>query len=437
MRKGWMGPVAIAAALGIGAGTALGCALQGGDGKWALSLSAGGHRERWGETAEALPPAAAVPGGAETRQTPVAAGAADALLAAVRRQATLAAGGERPDARPLAGAAEMLPAGLSLAAAVPGAAETMPAGLPLAAVVPGAAEKLPADLSSAAAAISAPEQKHRDEGRPRKIAAFSTSFAASDEGRAHNIEAVAQALDNTLLMPGDVFDFGSIVAKAERERGFKEAPVIVSGKLKPGIGGGICQVSSTLYNAVLRADGIDIVERRNHSLPVGYLPVGLDATFADGFINFRFRNATGKPLRIKTEVRNKTVTVKLLGAMNENVEYRIETVLQYIIAPKIVYAADPHLAEGQSKTLRPGAEGYVVDTYRVKLVNGEFAERVRISHDTYRSQDALVAVHPDDPRLEPSAAKQPAPHGFPSSDSSAPESLAPVPLHGGVPVEPL
>jgi len=418
--KGWMGPVAIAAALGIGAGTALGCALRGGDGKWALSLSAGGYRERWGETAETLPPAAAVPGGAETRQTPVAAGAADELLAAVRRQATLAAGGERPDARPLAGAAEMLPAGLSLAA-----------------VVPGAAEKLPADLSSAAAATSAPEQKHRDEERPRKIAAFSTSFSASDEGRSHNIEAVAQALDNTLLMPGDVFDFGSIVAKAERERGFKEAPVIVSGKLKPGIGGGICQVSSTLYNAVLRADGIDIVERRNHSLPVGYLPVGLDATFADGFINFRFRNATGKPLRIKTEVRNKTVTVKLLGAMNENVEYRIETVMQYIIAPKIVYVADPHLAEGQSKTLRPGAEGYVVDTYRVKLVNGEFAKRVRISHDTYRSQDALVAVHPDDPRLEPSAAKQPAPHGLPSSDSSAPESHAPVPLHGGVPVEPL
>ena len=420
MRKGWMGPLAIAAALGIGAGTALGCALQDGDGKWALSLSAGGHRERWSVTAGALPPAAAVPGGAETRQTPVAAGAADELLAAVRRQATLAAGGERPDARPLAGAAE-----------------TMPAGLPLAAVVPGAAEKLPADLSSAAAATSAPEQKHRDEGRPRKIAAFSTSFAASGEGRAHNVEAVAQALDNTLLMPGDVFDFGSIVAKAERERGFKEAPVIVSGKLKPGIGGGICQVSSTLYNAVLRADGIDIVERRNHSLPVGYLPVGLDATFADGFINFRFRNATGKPLRIKAEVRNKIVTVKLFGAMAENVEYRIETVLQYIIAPKIVYAADPHLAEGQSKTLRPGAEGYVVDTYRVKLINGEFAERVRISHDTYRSQDALVAVHPDDPRLEPSAAKQPAPHGFPSSDSSAPESLAPVPLHGGVPVEPL
>jgi len=420
VRKGWMGPLAIAAALGIGAGTALGCALQDGDGKWALSLSAGGHRERWSVTAGALPPAAAVPGGAETRQTPVAAGAADELLAAVRRQATLAAGGERPDARPLAGAAE-----------------TMPAGLPLAAVVPGAAEKLPADLSSAAAATSAPEQKHRDEGRPRKIAAFSTSFAASGEGRAHNVEAVAQALDNTLLMPGDVFDFGSIVVKAERERGFKEAPVIVSGKLKPGIGGGICQVSSTLYNAVLRADGIDIVERRNHSLPVGYLPVGLDATFADGFINFRFRNATGKPLRIKAEVRNKIVTVKLFGAMAENVEYRIETVLQYIIAPKIVYAADPHLAEGQSKTLRPGAEGYVVDTYRVKLINGEFAERVRISHDTYRSQDALVAVHPDDPRLEPSAAKQPAPHGFPSSDSSAPESLAPVPLHGGVPVEPL
>lgn len=260
------------------------------------------------------------------------------------------------------------------------------------------------------------EASLKEEGLDRKIAEFTTSFATSAEGRSYNVSVTAQALDGTLLMPGEEFDYGKIVDKAEKQFGYKEAPVIVNGKLTPGIGGGICQVSSTLYNAVIRTEGLDIVERRNHSLPVSYLPIGLDATFADGYINFRFRNSTGKQLLIKAEVNNKELTVKLFGTMDEHVSYDIETVQKQVTAPKMVYVADNQVALGKSSVRQSGGTGYVIETYRVKLIDGKFAEREKLATSTYRSHDEIVAVNPADPRIAPASDddKQPP---KPSADS--------------------
>lgn len=238
----------------------------------------------------------------------------------------------------------------------------------------------------------------RAEGITRKIAQFSTSFAASGEGRAHNVTVTAQALDGTLLEPGATFDYEAIVAKARRQAGYLAAPVIVKGKLVPGIGGGICQVSSTLYNAVLRASELTIVERRNHSLPVNYLPQGMDATFAEGYINFRFRNDTGKRLLIKTAVQGRRLTVKLFGTMPENVRYELETVRERDIPPRIVYTGDAGVAAGMSRLVQAGKPGAVVDTYRLKYVSGKLTERHKLNRSVYRAQDAIVAVHPSDAR---------------------------------------
>jgi len=253
----------------------------------------------------------------------------------------------------------------------------------------------------------------KEEGIERKIAEFKTSFTTSGEGRSHNVTAAAMALNETLLMPDEVFEYGKIVAKAEKEYGYKEAPVIMNGKLTPGIGGGICQVSSTLYNAILLA-GLEVVERRNHSLPVSYLPVGLDATFASGYVNFKFRNSTGKQLLIRTVVEGKTVTVKLFGTMPENVAYRTETVQVKVNSPKTVYVANAKLAPGKQDTIQKGAVGYVVESYLLKLVDGTLVERKKLARDTYRTQDTLIAVHPDDPRLKP-AEGAPAPAQTPAS----------------------
>jgi len=240
--------------------------------------------------------------------------------------------------------------------------------------------------------------KLRKEGLDRKLVEFTTSFGTSGEGRSHNVTAAAMALNDTLLMPGEVFEYGKIVDKAEKLYGYMEAPVILKGKLTPGVGGGICQVSSTLYNAALLT-GLEIVERRNHSLPVSYLPRGLDATFASGYVNFKFRNSTGKQLLIRTVVRDKAVTVKLFGTMPDNVAYRTETAEVKVNEPKTVYVAGDGISPGKHRLLQKGANGYVVESYLVKTVDGIVAERKKLAKDTYRAQDTLIAVHPDDPRL--------------------------------------
>lgn len=238
----------------------------------------------------------------------------------------------------------------------------------------------------------------REQGIERKITEFSTSLGSSGPGRVYNVESAAKSVNDTLLPPGAIFDYGKAIEKAERTSGFREAPVIVGGTLQPGIGGGICQVSSTLYNAALRT-GLEIVERRNHSLPVSYLPKGQDATFSQGSINFRFRNNTGHYLLIRTAVQGRSLTVKLFGTFPRNVSYSVESRTVEILAPGRRAIVDPSLPPGASRTLQNGKAGYVVETYRTRLVDGKAEERTRISRDTYRAQKALVAVGPGGAKL--------------------------------------
>ncbi|HHX87091.1 MAG TPA: VanW family protein, partial [Firmicutes bacterium] len=120
----------------------------------------------------------------------------------------------------------------------------------------------------------------------------------SGGGRNTNIELAAAAINNYLLFPGELFSFNKAVGPRTVERGYELAPIIVGSSVVPGLGGGICQVSSTLYNAVLQA-GLEIVERYPHSLPVGYVLPGRDATVSD-YLDFKFRNNQDRVLLIKT-----------------------------------------------------------------------------------------------------------------------------------------
>ncbi|MBE0338820.1 VanW family protein [Paenibacillus sp. 23TSA30-6] len=231
----------------------------------------------------------------------------------------------------------------------------------------------------------------RSEGIERKIVQFSTSLGSSSEGRVYNVNSAASTVDGLILKPGEIFDYGQIIAKAERTHGFREAPVIVNGQLEPGIGGGICQVSSTVYNAALRV-GLDIVERRNHSMPVSYLPKGQDATFATGSINFRFKNNTGKHLLLHAAVQNRTLTVKFFGTFPSNVSYELESRTVRVLPIPEKTIRNDSLSPGFYQVLRQGKAGYVVETYRMKIVDGKTVERTRISRDTYRAQQRIVAV---------------------------------------------
>jgi vancomycin resistance protein YoaR len=232
----------------------------------------------------------------------------------------------------------------------------------------------------------------KEQGIERKIMQFSTSLGASGPGRIYNVESAAKAVNGTILPPGAVFDYGKAIEKAKIEYGFREAPVIVNGKLQAGVGGGICQVSSTLYNAALRT-GLEIVERRNHSLPVNYLPKGQDATFAEGYINFRFRNTTGKYLVIKAAVQGRSLTIKLFGTFPQNVTYKVHSKIVEVLPPVDKYVNDSSLPRGGSRVIQNGKTGYVVETYSTRFVDGKSTEVKKLSRDVYYAQKRLIAIN--------------------------------------------
>lgn len=146
-----------------------------------------------------------------------------------------------------------------------------------------------------------------------KIANYVTYYGSHDSpNRIHNIKLIASWLNNTLLLPDEEFSLVKYIGKFTPERGFREAYVIVGGKLEPQYGGGTCQIGTTLYNAVALAD-LEVLSRRNHSLYFGIYPFGRDATVYPGSADFQFKNDSGKPILIKTEATNRFLRFSLYG----------------------------------------------------------------------------------------------------------------------------
>ncbi len=142
------------------------------------------------------------------------------------------------------------------------------------------------------------------------LASFSTYFSSGVDGRAKNIELSAKAIDHIIVGNGDFFSFNTTVGPSDAAHGYQKAKEIVDKKLVDGIGGGICQTSSTLFNAVDKV-GVSYVEKHHHSLSVGYVPAGRDATVSYGGKDFRFQNTSGVPFLIKTIYQNGKLTVEI------------------------------------------------------------------------------------------------------------------------------
>lgn len=151
------------------------------------------------------------------------------------------------------------------------------------------------------------------------IGSYATYYNYGNKNRSHNIALAAAALDSTVVFPGETFSFNKTVGKRTAERGYRQAPVIVRGELSEGIGGGICQVSSTLFNAVDNA-GLQIVERYSHSRHVAYVPPGRDATVSWYGPDFVFRNTFDQPVLIRAHAAYGTVAVRILSS--ETIRYK-------------------------------------------------------------------------------------------------------------------
>jgi vancomycin resistance protein YoaR len=142
------------------------------------------------------------------------------------------------------------------------------------------------------------------------VATYTTHFDSSVEGRTKNIELSAAAIDHVILGKNDAFSFNTTVGPSDAAHGYQRAKEIVDGKLVWGIGGGICQTSSTLFNAIDQL-GVEYIEWHHHSLSVGYVPEGRDATVSYGGLDFRFENTTGVPLLINAIMKDGSLTVEI------------------------------------------------------------------------------------------------------------------------------
>lgn len=217
---------------------------------------------------------------------------------------------------------------------------------------------------------------------------MSTWFGTSTENgqnRGINIAIALSKIAGKILAPGETFSFNEIVGPRTEKEGYKTAHIYYQGEVIDGIGGGICQVSTTLYNAALLAD-LDIVERKNHMFTVGYVPQGRDATISYGGTDLKFTNSTNWPLKIEGEVtKSNQVIFKFIGT-NENPGgiIEIETEILSTTEYSTVYIDDPSLEEDQTEIKQAGHTGYIVDTYKSVKQDGIVVSRTKIHTSVYR-----------------------------------------------------
>jgi len=229
-----------------------------------------------------------------------------------------------------------------------------------------------------------------------------TSSQGSSAGRSNNIRIAAGFINGTILQPGETFSYNTTVGRRTEARGFMEAPGIIGGRLVPSIGGGVCQVSSTIYAALLFTD-LEIVSRRNHSLTVGYLPYGQDATVATDLIDFKFKNNSDYPIRLDlTTSGGITVNVKIYGTRVSDVFYEIETREVEVTPIRIVEIETEDVAPGERIVDLPGQTGRIIETWRrhvnadgdpILADNGEQIV-TRVTRDTYRMQERVILIGP-------------------------------------------
>jgi vancomycin resistance protein YoaR len=213
-----------------------------------------------------------------------------------------------------------------------------------------------------------------------KVAEYSTKFNKTLKGRTENIKIAAEKINGYVLSPEEVFSFNKTVGERTEERGYKEAPVFIDNETVPDIGGGVCQVSSTLYNLALLTD-LEIIERMNHSLPVSYVPLGRDATVNYDTIDLKIKNNSSGYLLLITEVMEDSIKTMFFGRkeIDTSIELFSETVKT--IPPPVILKKDFNLPKGEVR-IKEGTPGYVVNLWK-KHINGENESRVLISRDTY------------------------------------------------------
>ena len=228
------------------------------------------------------------------------------------------------------------------------------------------------------------------EAFPDLLGTFSTRYDESNRSRTTNLKLAVSKINGKVIMPGETFSYNSTLGKRTSEAGYKDAAGYAGGKVVQMIGGGICQISSTLYDAVVYAN-LDIIERHNHAFTTSYVGAGKDATVVYGSLDFKFKNNRQYPITIKASAQNGIAKVSIYG-IREETEYEVEiatTILNYIPF-KVIYEDDASLAEGTEKVTQYGSNGCKSITYKILKLNGKEVSRSVLSTDTYDPMNKYI-----------------------------------------------
>lgn len=255
------------------------------------------------------------------------------------------------------------------------------------------------------------------------LASASTSLNTSNVDRTNNVTLAAKYMNGTILNPGEEFSYNGVVGQRTTERGFKAAGAYSNGQLIDEVGGGVCQPSSTLYMAVLRAD-LEVTERTNHSMTVSYTPLGEDATVSYGSLDFKFKNNTDYPIKLVTVREGSQMKVTIMGTKVDDKTVRLETEILETLTPETIKKTDSSLKPGETEVQQSAVTGYKTITYKYVTVNGETTKEVA-NRSSYRKRDKIVLVGPEatsEPASSSSTTNSSSSSGSSSSSSSGSSS---------------
>lgn len=222
------------------------------------------------------------------------------------------------------------------------------------------------------------------------LAQASTNLDEGNVPRTNNVRLAAASINGTILNPGDEFSYNGVVGERTEARGYKPAGAYVNGQVVDEFGGGVCQPSSTLYMAVLRAD-LEVTERHNHSFTVAYTPLGEDATVDYGNLDFRFKNDTDYPIKIVAEQTNGQMIMTIIGTKTTDKTVKTRTDVLATYTPETVEKKDNSMKVGQTRVETTPITGYSTRTYKIITENGETTEELANSSN-YVKRDKVVYV---------------------------------------------
>lgn len=224
----------------------------------------------------------------------------------------------------------------------------------------------------------------------RLLSTFTTRFRLGMDGRDVNINLAAKAVRGKVLAPGQIFSLNRATGPRDRSTGYKEALIFRGGRVVPGIGGGVCQVSSTLYDAALLAN-LRIIARSNHSMAVTYIPPGRDATAFYPTIDLEFQNTTGRPILLWSDVTGNRLTMQVYGS-GRRPRVQIYTTVRKTVPAKTLVAYSRSLRRGARVVEVQGRPGYVVSSYRWLWQGKNGVRREFLATDKYAPRNTVVRV---------------------------------------------